>query len=70
MKDVWKYLYRAVDKEGKIVDFLLTAKRDKTADKRFFEKAMRHNGDPEREGAKFNITLSSALGIEYAKPIK
>ena len=47
VKGVWKYLYRAVDKEGKTVDFLLTAKRDKAADKRFFKKAMRHNGDPE-----------------------
>ena len=25
VKGVWKYLYRAVDKEGKTVDFLLTA---------------------------------------------
>ena len=48
VKGVWKYLYRAVDKEGKTVDFLLTAKRDKAADKRFFKKAMRHNGDPEK----------------------
>jgi transposase-like protein len=48
VKGVWKYLYRAVDKEGKTVDFLLTAKRDKAAAKRFFEKAMRHNGDPEK----------------------
>jgi putative transposase len=47
VKGVWKYLYRAVDKEGKTVDFLLTAKRDKAAANRFFEKAMRHNGDPE-----------------------
>jgi len=39
VKGVWKYLYRAVDKEGKIVDFLLTAKRDKAAAKRFFDKA-------------------------------
>ena len=45
---VWKYLYRAVDKDGRIVDFLLTAQRDKTAAKRFFEKAIRHNGDPEK----------------------
>jgi putative transposase len=48
VKGVWKYLYRAVDKEGKTVDFLLTAKRDKVAANRFFEKAMRHNGDPEK----------------------
>jgi putative transposase len=25
---VWKYLYRAVDKQGKTIGFLLTAKRD------------------------------------------
>ena len=45
---VWKYLYRAVDKEGKTVDFLLTAKRNKAAAKRFFEKAMNANGLPEK----------------------
>ena len=45
---VWKYLYRAVDKEGKTVDFLLTAKRNKAAAKRFFEKAMNANGQPEK----------------------
>jgi len=27
VKGVWKYLYRAVDRQGKTVDFLLTAKR-------------------------------------------
>ena len=48
VKGVWKYLYRAVDKAGKTVDFLLTAKRDMAAAKRFFDKAMRENGDPEK----------------------
>lgn len=44
----WKYLYRAVDKEGATIDFLLRAKRDTVAATRFFEKAMRQNGDPEK----------------------
>jgi transposase-like protein len=48
VKGVWKYLYRAVDKEGKTVDFLLTAKRDKAAALRFFEKAMKASGVPEK----------------------
>jgi len=34
VKGVWKYLYRAVDKQGKTVDFLLTSKRDMAAAKR------------------------------------
>ena len=48
VKGVWKYLYRAVDEEGKTIDFLLTAKRDKAAAMRFFEKAIQDNGTPEK----------------------
>ncbi|MDM5182162.1 IS6 family transposase, partial [Massilia sp. DJPM01] len=48
VKGVWKYLYRAVDKQGKTVDFLLTAKRDMAAAKRFFDKAMGANGVPDK----------------------
>jgi putative transposase len=42
----WKYLYRAVDKQGHTVDFLLTAKRDKKAARRFLNKAIGSNGKP------------------------
>ena len=46
IKGKWKYLYRAVDKTGATVDFLLTAKRDRKAALRFLRKASGHHGIP------------------------
>jgi putative transposase len=48
IKGQWMYLYRAVDKEGQTVDFLLTARRDKQAALRFFRKAVRQQGLPDK----------------------
>ena len=42
----WKYLYRAVDKAGDAVDFLLTAKRDGAAAIRYLERAIDLHGLP------------------------
>ena len=44
----WKYLYRAVDKLGQTVDFLLTAHRDVAAARRFFERAIDLHDMPEK----------------------
>ncbi|MHA1539459.1 MAG: IS6 family transposase, partial [Alphaproteobacteria bacterium] len=46
VKGQWKYLYRAVDKAGKTIDFLFTEKRDKKAALRFIHKAIGNNGIP------------------------
>ncbi len=40
VKKKWKYLYRAVDSGGQTIDFMLSAKRDRHAAKRFFRKMM------------------------------
>ena len=43
----WKYLYRAVDRTGATIDFLLRAHRDLVAARRFFERAIELHGVPE-----------------------
>ena len=40
----WTYLYRAVDSTGATIDFLLSARRDASAAKRFLQKALRSLG--------------------------
>src|SRR6266508_572354 len=47
IKGQWYYLYRAVDKTGQTIDFLLTAQRDEHAATRFLTKAIRRHGVPE-----------------------
>jgi putative transposase len=46
VKGEWRYLYRAVDKYGQTIDFLLTEHRDTEAALRFLKKAIRRNGLP------------------------
>jgi len=48
IKGQWKYLYRAVDRDGQTIDFLLTAHRDKKAARRFLKKAIRPHGLPDK----------------------
>ena len=44
----WSYLYRAVDRHGLTIDFLLSERRDTAAAKRFFTRAVQRHGAPER----------------------
>jgi putative transposase len=48
VKGQWRYLYRAVDKTGQTIDFLLTEHRDTEAALRFLQKAIRRHGVPEK----------------------
>ena len=57
----WKYLYRAVDKYGKTIDFLLTAQRDEQAAKMFLTKAIRRQG-----GVPEKITIDGSAANEAA----
>ena len=60
VKGQWRYLYRAVDKTGQTIDFLLTEERDKQAAKRFLTKAIRRHGVPE------TITIDGSAANEAA----
>ena len=61
VKGAWNYLYRAVDKYGKTIDFLLTEQRDEQAAKKFLIKAIRrHGGVPE------TITIDGSAANEAA----
>jgi putative transposase len=69
----WKYLYRAVDKAGHTVDFLLRAHRDQAAARHDFEKAIDRNGAPEtvtmdKSGA--NLATFQAINAKQETPIK
>jgi transposase-like protein len=73
VKGQWKYLYRAVDKAGNTVDFLLRARRDRLAAQRYFQRSMAHNGVPEtvtidQSGA--NLAALKAINVERESPIR
>ena len=46
IRGAWHYLYRAVDKTGRTIDFLLSKNRDEFAARRFLQRAIVHYGAP------------------------
>jgi transposase InsO family protein len=37
---VWRYVYRAIDQDGQVIDVLLSARRDADSARRFFQRAL------------------------------
>ncbi len=71
VKGRWTYLYRAVDKEGMTVDFLLSEHRDISAAKRFFTKALQNNEAPAKitlDGYEASHTAVAELKAEGVLP--
>jgi putative transposase len=72
VKGEWYYLYRAVDKTGQTIDFLLTEQRDERAAKRFLTKAIRRHGVPEKitiDGSAANEAAIKSYNAEHGAAI-
>src|SRR5262249_25952415 len=72
VKGEWRYLYRAVDKYGATIDFLLTEHGDKAAALRFLKKAIRRNGLPEKitiDGSDANEAAIKSYNEEHGTAI-
>jgi putative transposase len=72
VKGEWRYLYRAVDKHGQTIDFLLTKERDEQAAKRFLTKAIRRHGVPEKitiDGSEANAAAIRSYNKEHGTAI-
>lgn len=48
VKGRWTYLYRAVDRDGQTLDFMLSERRNLAAARRFFKRAIAANDLPDR----------------------
>lgn len=62
MKGRWCYLYRAVDKFGNTLDFMLSETRDEEAATRFLARIIRNNGWPDR--VVIDRSGANAAGLE------
>lgn len=72
IKSRWMYLYRAVDKHGKTLDFMLSKRRNKAASRLFFRGAVKANGVPERividkSGANLAGLMRINVGLRFSR---
>jgi transposase-like protein len=73
VKGEWVYLYRAVDKYGKTIDFVLTKQRDKAAAWRFLNKAVGRHGLPEKitiDGSDANASAIKSYNEDHGTSIE
>ena len=72
VKGQWRYLYRAVDKHGQTIDFLLTEQRDEEAALRFLKKAIPRHDVPEKitiDGSAANEAAIKSYNAEHGTAI-
>src|SRR5215813_2201307 len=72
VKGEWRDLYRAVDKAGQTIDFLLTEQRDERAAARFLTKAIRRHGVPEKitiDGCEAHAAAISSYHADHGTAI-
>ena len=62
-----RYLYRALDSTGQTIDFLLTAKRDRAAAKRFFRKTLLDPANPQRRVINVDRNRAYPTAVEEQK---
>ena len=73
VKGVWRYLYRAVDKFGKTIDFLLTKQRDKKAARCFLNRAIGRHGVPDKitiDGSDANAAAIKSYNEDHGASIE
>jgi putative transposase len=75
LKGKWVYYYRAVDKNGKTLDFMLSEQRDAKATRRFFKQAIDTNDVPDKvvidkSGANLAGLLWTNVMLKFTKENK
>lgn len=60
---VWRYVYRAVDEHGQVIDVLVSSRRDLAAARRFFTRVLALHDEPEE----FTTDCAAALAAVIAE---
>jgi len=59
---VWRYVYRAVDDQGQVIDVYVSKRRDIAAARRFFTTALAAHGKPEEVVTDLAQALETVIG--------